>query len=376
MRISSIDVYQVDLPYSGGTYRLSQGRTFDSFDATIVRLTTECGLTGWGESTPFGASYIAAHARGVRAGLDELAPAVLGLDPRLFDRINDAMNRALLGHNHAKCPLDVACWDIAGKAAGLAVCDLLGGRIEQPVPLISSIPSDTPEAMRAHVASMRQQGFIGHSVKIGASEAEGGPALDSERLTACLADRRPGEWFLADANGGMVPEQVLRLLNLLPDGLDFVLEAPCASWRETMSVRQRTSIPILLDELVQTDDDLMTAIAQDACDGVGLKISKQGGLTPSCRQRAIAQAAGLITSIQDTVGSEIAFAAVLHMAQSTPRNMLRCALDTRSMVEKPIAEFDAPVRKGGATSPNLPGLGVEPDMAKLGEPVAHYGRGV
>ena len=141
-----------------------------------------------------------------------IAPAVLGLDPRLFDRINDAMNRALLGHNHAKCPLDVACWDIAGKAAGLAVCDLLGGRIEQPVPLISSIPSDTPEAMRAHVASMRQQGFIGHSVKIGASEAEVGPALDSERLTACLADRRPGEWFLADANGGMVPEQVLRLL--------------------------------------------------------------------------------------------------------------------------------------------------------------------
>ena len=165
-------------------------------------------------------------------------------------------------------------------------------------------------------------------------------------------------------------------LNLLPDGLDFVLEAPCASWRETMSVRQRTSIPILLDELVQTDDDLMTAIAHDACDGVGLKISKQGGLTPSCRQRAIAQAAGLITSIQDTVGSEIAFAAFLHMAQSTPRNMLRCALDTRSMVAKPIAEFDAPVRKGGATAPNLPGLGVEPDMAKLGEPVAHYGRGV
>ncbi|MGI9405201.1 MAG: mandelate racemase/muconate lactonizing enzyme family protein [Hyphomicrobiaceae bacterium] len=374
MKIARIEVYQVDLPYAGGVYRLSGGRTYESFDATVIRITTDTGLEGWGESTPFGGTYVAAHGKGVRAGLDDIAPAVLGLDPRLLNRVNDAMDAVLAGHNHAKTPIDVACWDIFGKAAGMPVCDLLGGRISGAVPMISSIgTSDDPEDMRARVDAHRKRGFLGHSVKIGASEAEGGPMLDAARLQACLADRKPGEWFLADANGWLSPEHALRMLALLPDGLDFVLEAPCATWRETLSLRQRTRVPILLDELVQTDSDVVQAIAQDACDGIGLKISKQGGLTPSRRQRDICRAAGLITSVQDTVGSDIAFAAVLHLAQSTPKHILRCALDTRSMVKTATAAFDAPIRSGGAVAPDVPGLGVTPDRDVLGDPVAVYG---
>lgn len=370
MKIARIEAYQVDLPYSGGTYRLSGGRTYQSFDATFVRVVTDCGLEGWGESTPFGNNYIAAHARGVRAGLEDLAPALLGTDPRLCDRINDQMDLALLGHHHAKAPLDIACWDIFGKSTGLPVCDLLGGRIAGPVPVISSIGSDTPEAMRASVARHRALGFMGHSIKVGATEAEGGPMIDAERIRACLADRQAGEWFLADANNGMSPEQALRLLTLLPDGLDFVLEAPCPSWRETLSLRQRCSVPLLLDELIQTEEDLVYAIQTDACDGVGLKITKQGGLTRTRRQRDIARAGGLVTSVQDTTGSEIAFAAILHMAQSTPRHMLRHALDPRAMVTCSTATFEAPLVNGGAEAPDLPGLGITPDMDVMGDPVA------
>ncbi|MEM8650566.1 MAG: mandelate racemase/muconate lactonizing enzyme family protein [Pseudomonadota bacterium] len=373
MKIDRIEVYQVDLPYAGGTYTLSGGREYTQFDATIVRVVTDTGLEGWGESTPFGSTYIDAHAAGVRAGLEELAPVVIGYDPRLFDRINDAMDEALVGHNHAKTPIDVACWDIAGKAFDLPVCDLLGGRVPKPVPMISSIPTDNPEKMRQHVSEFRKRGFLGHSLKVGASEAEGGPAMDAARIEACLADRQNGEWFLVDANGGLTPEHALRMLELLPAGMDFVLEAPCASWRETLSLRKRCRVPILLDELILTEEDLMHAIHSDACDGVGLKISKQGGLTKSRRQRDIASASGLVTSIQETTGSDIAFAAVLHMAQSTPTKILRCALDTRSMVSKTTAEIDAPVKTGGCIAPDAPGLGITPDLSVLGDPVAVYG---
>ena len=109
MKISQIDVYQVDLPYAGGTYRLSGGREYQSFDATIVKLTSDNGLTGFGESTPFGATYVAAHALGVRAGIAEMAPTILGLDPRRVDRVYDAMDSALVGHGHAKAAIDIAC---------------------------------------------------------------------------------------------------------------------------------------------------------------------------------------------------------------------------------------------------------------------------
>jgi cis-L-3-hydroxyproline dehydratase len=115
MKITSISVFQVDLPFAGGTYRLSGGREYRNFDATVIRIETDAGLEGWGESTPFGSSYVAAHARGVRAGIAEIAPALIGLDPRRVDRINDAMDDALVGHAHAKSPVDVACWDVLGN---------------------------------------------------------------------------------------------------------------------------------------------------------------------------------------------------------------------------------------------------------------------
>uniref|UniRef100_A0A8H7TQB7 Mandelate racemase/muconate lactonizing enzyme N-terminal domain-containing protein n=1 Tax=Bionectria ochroleuca TaxID=29856 RepID=A0A8H7TQB7_BIOOC len=121
LKIARIDVFQVDLPYRGGVYRLSGGREYKSFDATIVRITTQNGIEGWGESTPFGSNWIASHALGVRAGIAEIAPKLIGLDPRRVDRVYDAMDAALIGHSHAKTALDVACWDIFGKATGLPV---------------------------------------------------------------------------------------------------------------------------------------------------------------------------------------------------------------------------------------------------------------
>lgn len=372
MRIEGIDVYQLDLPYSGGVYALSGGRRYESFDATIIRVMTDSGLDGWGESTPFGATYMAAHAGSVRAGLAEVAPAVIGLDPRRTDRLNDAMDEALVGHPHAKTPIDVACWDIFGKSVGLPLCDLLGGRVDGPVPVISSIHASDPEDMRQRVAEHRARGYKGHSIKIGAEEVDGGPALDADRVRACLSDRAPGEWYLVDANGGMTLEHALRFLALLPASFDFVLEAPCATWRETLSLRRRTSVPILWDELLISDADLMQVISEDGADGVGLKVSKQGGLTRSRRQRDCAIAAGLVVSVQETTGSDIAFAALLHLAQSTPRRFLRCALDCRDMVTTQTAEFNARIQDGGVRAPDAPGLGVAVRKGVLGEPVAVY----
>jgi len=327
------------------------------------------GTEGWGESTPFGSTYIAAHALGTRAGIAEIAPTLLGRDPRQLERINDAMNSALLGHNHAKAAIDVACWDLFGKSVGLPVHTLLGGSTAHPMPVISSIHAGSPEDMRARVAEHRSRGYMGHSIKVGALDSEGGPALDAARIEAALADRKPGEFFLVDANGGLIPETALRMLRLLPHGLDFVLEAPCATWRETLSLRKRCAVPIVLDELVQHDEDIARLIALDAADGIGLKISKAGGLTPGRRHRDIARAAGLSMSVQDTVGSTISFAAIVHLGQTVPERMLRCVLDVRDMVTLETARFDAPVSAGGVVAPDTPGLGISVDRDVLGAPV-------
>ncbi|MGY1644290.1 mandelate racemase/muconate lactonizing enzyme family protein [Geodermatophilus sp. SYSU D00703] len=373
MKISKIELYTTELPYSGGVYRLSAGRTYEAFDASIVRITCDDGTEGWGESTPFGSTYIAAHPLGTRAGIAELAPALLGRDPRQTDRIADLMDSTLVGHNSAKTALDVACWDAFGRSVGLPVCELLGGSTETPMPMISSVHAGDPEEMRARVADHRARGYRGHSIKIGALDSEGGPSLDAERITACLADRGPGEFFLVDANGGLLPETALRLVALLPPGLDFVLEAPCATWRETMSLRRRCPYPIMVDELVQLDEDVALVAAQDLADGIGLKISKAGGLTAGRRHRDVARAAGLTVSVQDTVGSAIAFAAIVHLGATVPERLLRCILNCADMVSLTTARVDARFADGGVLPAGSPGLGLTVDEAVLGEPDLIWG---
>lgn len=372
MKIVGIELYQVELPYSGGVYLLSRGREYSSFEAAIVRIETDTGIEGWGESTPFGSTYIASHARGARAGIEEIAPHLLGRDPRQVDRINDAMDEALAGHNHAKAALDIACWDVFGKSVNLPVCELLGGATGVRMPTISSIYAGGPEEMRSRVARHRQIGYRGHSIKIGALDSEGGPALDAERISACLADRRPGEFFAVDANGGLLPESALRMLRLLPDGLDFVLEAPCATWRETASLRKRCTVPIIMDELAELDADISLIVAEDIADGIGLKVSKAGGLTRGRRHRDICRAAGLTISVQDTVGSAIAFAGIVHLGATVPERHLRCILDVRDMVTLVTADFDAQVSEGGILATRAPGLGINVRRDVLGEPVARW----
>lgn len=370
MKIRKIELFELHLPYAGGSYELSGGRIYTGFDSVIVCITADDGTEGWGKSTPFGPNYIAAHARGARAGVEEIAPYLIGRDPRDVDRINDAMDEALLGHNHAKSALDLACWDLFGKSVGLPVYKLLGGATGNRLPAISSIYAGTPEDMRARVAEHRAMGYMGHSVKVGAMDSEGGPALDAERIAASLADRRPGEYFIVDANGGLIPETALRMLRALPNGLDFVLEAPCATWRETLSLRQRCDVPIILDELALEDGDIAKLVALDVADGVGLKISKAGGLTHARRHRDICRAAGLTISVQDTVGSTLSAASIFHMGATVPERLLRCVLDPRDMVTIQTGAFDAPIENGGVLPPDAPGLGVTMNRDLLGQAVA------
>jgi L-alanine-DL-glutamate epimerase-like enolase superfamily enzyme len=310
---------------------------------------------------------------GARAGIQELAPTLLGRHPRQTDRINDLMDNTLTGHNHAKTALDVACWDAFGKSVGRPVCELLAGSTDVAMPTISSIYAGDPQEMRARVANHRARGYLGHSIEIGAADSEGGPAPDAERITACLADRRPGEYFLVDANGGLLPETALRMIQLLPRGLDFVLEAPCATWRETLSVRRRCPYPIVLDELAQHDADIALLLAQDAADGVGLRISKAGGLTPGRRHRDICRAAGLTVSVQETAGSAIAFAAIIHLGATVPPQLLRCVLNCADMVTLQTAQVDEIFTERGVLPGGSPGLGITVDEDVLGEPTMTWG---
>ena len=114
MKISKISAYQVDLPLREGRYSWSNENAVDVFDATVVEVETDAGLKGYGECTPLGPAYLPAYAAGVRAGLREIGPKLLGQDPLNLGGLNRHMDAALRGHPYVKSAIDVACWDVLG----------------------------------------------------------------------------------------------------------------------------------------------------------------------------------------------------------------------------------------------------------------------
>jgi len=128
MKIVRILAYQLDLPLKEGSYSFSGGRSIRAYDSTVVRIETDVGIVGHGEVCPLGPAYLPAYAAGVRAGITELGPHLLGHDPTEVGVMGRQMDRHLKGHPYIKSPIDMACWDILGKAASVPISTLLGGQ--------------------------------------------------------------------------------------------------------------------------------------------------------------------------------------------------------------------------------------------------------
>src|SRR5947209_13807063 len=158
MRITRIAAYRVELPLREGRYSWSRGKSVEVFDSTVVEVGTDAGLVGYGEVCPLGPFYLPAYAAGVRAGIAELGPHLLGEDPTELGRLNRLMDAALKGHPYVKSGIDMACWDILGQAARLPLCTLLGGRYGDDFVLYRAISQQSPEEMAAHVAGYRAEG--------------------------------------------------------------------------------------------------------------------------------------------------------------------------------------------------------------------------
>src|SRR5438067_1838052 len=167
MRIQRISTYRVELPLHEGSYKWSGGKSVTVFDSTVVRIDTDSGLTGYGEVCPLGPFYLPAYANGVRAGVRELGPHLLGEDPLQIDKLNRLMDAALKGHPYVKSGIDIACWDILGKVTGQPVCVLLGGRYGEDFGLYRAISQESPEAMAGRVAGYRAEGYRRFQLKVG-----------------------------------------------------------------------------------------------------------------------------------------------------------------------------------------------------------------
>src|SRR5215468_6009181 len=158
MKIRRISAYCVELPLHEGSYKWSGGKAVTVFDSTVVRVETDAGITGYGEVCPLGPFYLPAYASGVRAGIAELGPHLLGANPLELWKLNRRMDAALKGHPYVKSGIDMACWDILGKVAGQPVCTLLGGRYGEDFGLYRAISQESADMMAQRVGRFLRNG--------------------------------------------------------------------------------------------------------------------------------------------------------------------------------------------------------------------------
>ncbi len=363
MKIKRIFAHRVDLPLHEGSYKWSGGKSVTVFDSTIVGVETDTGVIGYGEVCPLGPFDLPAYAEGVRAGLRELGPHLIGENPCELGKLNRLMDAALKGHPYVKSGIDIACWDILGQVTGQPVCTLLGGRYGEDVTLYRAISQETPEIMASKVAGYRAEGYRRFQLKVG-----GDPDTDIERIYAVSAQLQSGDRLVADANTGWLLHEAMRVVRAVRD-VDVYIEQPCLTYEECLSVRHHCNHPFVLDENIDALDMLLRAKADMAMDVVNLKISKLGGLTKTRQARDLCISMGIAMTLEDSWGGDITTSAIAHLAHSTPTEFLFTCTDFNSYVTVSTAE-GAPQRVNGRMAASTqPGLGITPKWEVLGAPV-------
>jgi cis-L-3-hydroxyproline dehydratase len=362
MKITAIKYWEVELPLLEGRHHWSGGNFVEVFDSTVVAVETDEGITGYAECCPLGSAYLPAYAAGVRAGIDELAPKLIGMDPTALGPLNRQMDAVLRGHPYAKAPIDIACWDILGKVAGLPVYALLGGAEQEAIQLYRAISQEDAGVMAKKIAGYRAEGYTKFQLKVGGDADD-----DIRRIHACRDILEPADILVCDANTGWTKADAVRVTNAVA-GRDVYIEQPCMSYEESVSVRRRTTLPFILDENIDGLAMLQRGLAEDAFDVINLKISKVGGLTKARQMRDLCVANRIPMTIEDTWGGDIVTATIAHLARSTPEAFCFSATDFNSYGTVDIAE-GAPKRvHGRMTAPDVPGLGITPLFDRLGTP--------
>jgi len=365
LKIVSVETFPVDIPTrpeftivsSLGEHRVSR--------YVLVAIHTSDGLTGYGEATVMPIWSGETQAGAIAAIHEILNPTLTGRDPQDVQALSDAMDRALVGNPFTKAALEMALWDLCGKIARQPVCKLLGGaRRSSEIPLKFSIGAFPPERAAAVAETMVQRGFRSVKVKVGIELR-----ADLARVSAVRSAVGKDFRIAVDANGGWSEETAIAALPELARLGVNAIEQPLdrRDLRGSARLRQRTAIPVMLDEAVFTLDDAREAIYAEACDLISIYPGKNGGIARSIAIARAAHSAGLQCVIGSNLEWEIGSAAMLHLAVAIPN--LADAVDhdiigpiyhDRRTGTPPIG-----IANGRAMLPAGVGLGVEMDQTAI-----------
>lgn len=367
MKITEIHVYAHDLPVRNGPYRMAMSEVW-TLPTTLVKLVSDSGHVGWGETCPVGATYAEMHAGGARAALAEMGPGLIGAEVTPLP-LHRRMDSLLTGHNYAKAAVDIAAFDLMGKALGVRVADLLGGALTDRVPSYHSTIVDAPDETRRLAAEKIAEGYPRLQVKVGGRPVE----IDIEVLRKVWeVAKGKGVRLAADGNRSLTTRDALTLSRECPD-IPFVMEQPCNTVEDLQKIRPLVRHAIYMDENSTSLNTVITAVGTGLVDGFGMKVTRIGGLHPMRAFRDICAARNLPHTCDDSWGGDIMAAACTHVGATVQPKLMEGAWLAEPYIE---GHYDrrngVRIESGHIKLPEGPGLGVVPEEGTFGNPVLSF----
>lgn len=354
MRISRIELYRAPMPMKV-PFRVAIGVTTTS-QSLFVRVHTDAGIVGVGEGNIF-TPVVGETPDSVWAVAPALARALIGSDPLDIESRHRQMLGLLPGNTTTRSAIEIALWDVLGKAANLPLFAVLGGR-RRAVVTDNTVGLESPAVMAERAAAFKARGFAVIKVKLG-TELE----ADLARMRAIRHAVGPQFPIRIDANQGWSRTTAGAALAALAPFEPELVEQPLVRWDvEGMAeLRRGSQIPLMADEALFDDHDAMRLAAAGACDFFNIKLAKSAGIRTALRIDAIGEAAGIPSMVGCMTDAGIAISAAVHLA-SARRNIVFADLDGADMLAVDPLAGGFSYGPGGELWPaTAPGLGVELD---------------
>ncbi|MED4751978.1 dipeptide epimerase [Brevibacillus choshinensis] len=360
MKITSITVSGIKLPLIRPF--IVAYETYYDMPTLLVKVETDAGITGFGEATPdqhvTGETWESTYSMLVH----HLAPLVIGEDPFAIERIHERMAETVYGSPSAKAAIDLACYDIMGKATGQPVYNLLGGRYHEvmPVPYVVSILE--PSVMAEEAAQALKDGYSTIKIKVGTN-----PSMDVERIRAVRKVIGDGVQLRVDANQGWKNRALsVWVLEQVKDcNIDWIEQPVVADDITALAeIRRQIHIPVMIDEGVHGDREMRETIVKQAADKLNIKLMKAGGIYPALKLVAQAEMAGMECQVGSMVESAVATAAGAHLS-AAKKAIISNELVGPLMFARDVAVF--PYENKTIKLTDRPGLGLDVNEQAIAE---------
>ena len=362
-RIARVETVPLRVPFRT-PFKIAQGAARPEAEIFIVRLHTDTGLEGIGETQAWRRQGSSETLHSLRATVeDHFAPLLLGRSPFEIGAIMPALEEAVYHSLYAQAAISDALYDLQGKILGVPVHALIGGRCRDALTACAVLTiKPTLEETVAGARAYYDAGFRAFTVKVGID-----PEADHDNVRE-LRRQFPDAVLRVDANAGMDFDSALRLLRRLePFDLDAAEQLlPVWDLRGMAELARRSPIPLMADECVATDHDLVEVIRARAATVVQTKIAKNGGIWHGRRLWHIAAAAGMRIYPGNHPGTSVATAAALHLGAAWPGPLLEGAFAVGLLnLAEDIVTRPLQMQGPRLAVPDGPGLGVSLDEGQL-----------